>query len=64
MPRSSRGCLQWVDLDAIREVVDRLDRQESEEVTARDLMHMRLGAALAEGVAHFEADEALSERDA
>jgi Superfamily II DNA/RNA helicases, SNF2 family len=39
-----RGEWVEVDLDAIREVVDRLDRQESEEVTARDLMHMRLGA--------------------
>lgn len=39
-----RGEWVEVDLDAIREVVDRLDRQESETVTARDLMHMRLGA--------------------
>ncbi|PSQ62527.1 MAG: hypothetical protein BRD27_01985 [Bacteroidetes bacterium QH_10_64_19] len=33
-------------------------------VTARDLMHMRLGAASAGGAAHFEADEALSEVNA
>jgi len=39
-----RGEWVEVDLDAIREVVDRLDQQESETVTARDLMHMRLGA--------------------
>ncbi|PSQ88376.1 MAG: ATP-dependent helicase [Bacteroidetes bacterium QH_2_63_10] len=39
-----RGEWVEVDLDAIREVLDRLDRQESEEVTAQDLMHMRLGA--------------------
>jgi len=39
-----RGEWVEVDLDAIREVLDRLDRQESEEVTAQDLMHMRLRA--------------------
>jgi len=39
-----RGEWVEVDLDAIREVADRLDRQDEGDVTARDVMHMALGA--------------------
>ncbi len=39
-----RGEWVEVDLDAIREMVDRLDRQETDRFTARDVMHMALGA--------------------
>jgi len=39
-----RGEWVEVDLDAIREMADRLDRQETDRFTARDVMHMALGA--------------------
>ena len=39
-----RGEWVEVDLDAIREVAGHLDRQDDGDVTARDVMHMALGA--------------------
>jgi SNF2 family DNA or RNA helicase len=39
-----RGEWVEVDLDAIREMADRLDQQETDRFTARDVMHMALGA--------------------
>ena len=39
-----RGEWVEVDLDAIREMADRLDQQETDRFTARDVIHMALGA--------------------
>jgi SNF2 family DNA or RNA helicase len=39
-----RGEWVEVDLDAIREVAERLDRQETDQFTAREVMNMALGA--------------------
>jgi len=39
-----RGEWVEVDLDAIREMADRLDSQETDRFTARDVIHMALGA--------------------
>ena len=39
-----RGEWVEVDLDAIREVADRLDRTETDQFTAREVMNMALGA--------------------